>query len=293
MTPVSVEGGSPLPVATNLVQVLYDAANSMPTYVSVAAAVGFLFLLALYLSQRRDLLRLRAWMAVAPEHPAEDLARSEVLLDRAEAELEEILGVEPQPEATVEPTVVAPPTPATPATPVPPSQPTTSERPALEQITTEREALLPHPRWRRFAARVSQPRVLGLIALGAVILGLVGIFGSERLLNDNAGPERQPKPGAVVPQDVTVAVLNGTSVPSLGAKVSDDVTANEFALGTVSTSRKEYDQTVVMYESHQRRAAEKVARALGVKIVQRIDLPTQREADGADVVVIAGKDRAL
>src|SRR5919198_3664030 len=171
-----------MPRVANLVQVLYDGANHMPTYVSIAAAVGCMFLLVLYLSQRRDLLRLREFMAHAPNHPAEDLARSETLLDRAEAELEEILDVHPEPEAAAEPTVVAPPAPEAPAKPSPPA---TGERPALEQITTEREALLPHPRWRRFAARVGQPRVLGLIALGAVILGLVGIFGSERLLNDN------------------------------------------------------------------------------------------------------------
>jgi hypothetical protein len=281
-----------LQVAANLVPILYDAAHRLPDYVSVAAVAGCLFLAVLYLSQRRDLMRLRAWMAAAPDHPVEDLARSEALLDRAEAELEEILGVEAPAEATPEPTVVAPPE-AAPATPVPASQPTTSERPALEQITTEREALLPHPRWRRFAARVGQPRVLGLIALGAVILGLAGIFGSERLLNDNGAPTRAPKPGAVVPQDVTVAVLNGTSVPGLGAKVADDVQANEFALGNVDTSRKEYDQTVVMYEKDQRRAAQKVAHDLGVKPVQPIDRQTQQEADGADVVVIAGRDRAL
>jgi hypothetical protein len=274
-----------VPITADLVPILYDAAHRLPDYVSVAAAAGCLFLVVLYLSQRRDLMRLRAWMALAPDHPAEDLARSEALLDRAEAELEEILGVEAPAEATPEPTVVVPPAPA------PASQPTTSERPALEQITSEREALQPHPRWRRFAARVGQPRVLGLIALGAVILGLAGIFGSDRLLNENGETTEQPRPGAVVPQDVTVAVLNGTSVPGLGAKVATDVQVNEFALGNVGNSRKEYDQTVVMYEKGQHRAAEKVADDLGVKPVQPIDRQTQQEADGADVVVIAGRDR--
>jgi LytR cell envelope-related transcriptional attenuator len=285
-------GASALSIATSLVQVLYDAASRMPTYVSLTAVLAFLFLLALYLSQRRDLERLRAWMEAAPDHPAEDMARSEALLDRAETELEEILGVEAPPGAPTptEATAVAPPTRQ--ETPVPP-QPTTSERPALEQITTEREALLPHPRWRRFASRISQPRVLGLIALGAVILGLVGIFGSERLLDEGTEPGREPKPGAVVPQDVTVAVLNGTSVPGLGNKVATDVEVNEFTLGAVGTSREEYDQTVVMYEEDQKRAAQKVAHDLGVNPVQPIDRQTQRDADGADVVVIAGKDRVL
>jgi hypothetical protein len=276
-------------LAATLVKVLYDAAHRMPTYVSLAAVVGFVFLLALYVSQRRDLMRIHEWMEAVPDHPAEDLARSEALLDRAEAELEEILGVEAPAEATAERTAVAPP-PA--ATPVPTSQTTTGERPALEQITTEREALLPHPRWRRFAARVSQPRVLGLIALGAVILGLAGIFGADRLLNDDNGPEqRSPKPGAVVPHDVTVAVLNGTSVPALAPKVADDVTANKFQLGNVGSSRKEYDQTVVMYEPGQKKAADKLAHDLGVDPVQKIDRPTQQAAGDADVAVIAGKDR--
>jgi LytR cell envelope-related transcriptional attenuator len=268
-------------VASNLVEILYDVAHRMPTYVSLAACAGFLFLLTLYVSQRRDLIRLQEWMASAPDHPAEDLARSEGLLDRAEAELEEILGVEAPPETPREPTVVAPPA----------QQTTTSERPALEQITTEREALLPHPRWHRFWGWVGQPRVLALIAVGAVIIGLGGIFGSERLLNDNGGTTTTSKPGAIVPQNVSVAVLNGTSVPGLGAKVASDVQVNHFSLGTVGNTRKEYDQTVVMYEKGQKQAGEKVARALGVKPVQPIDAATQKEAGGADVVAIAGKDR--
>src|SRR5919198_4734082 len=185
-----------MPRVANLVQVLYDGANHMPTYVSIAAAVGCMFLLVLYLSQRRDLLRLREFMADAPNHPAEDLARSETLLDRAEAELEEILDVEAPPEAPPEPTEVAPPTLGE-AARAAAKQPTTSERPALEQITTEREALLPHPRWHRFWGWVGQPRVLALITLGAVILGLGGIFGSERLLNDNGGTTTARKAGGI------------------------------------------------------------------------------------------------
>jgi hypothetical protein len=272
-------------VASNLVQFLYDAPHKVPAYVSLVACVGLLFLLALYVSQRRDLIRLREWQAAVPDHPAEDLARSETLLDRAEAELEEILGVE-----SPEDTAVAPPT-LEEAARARSAQTTTSERPALEQVTSEREALLPHPRWHRFWAWMGQPRVLAAIAAGAVILGVAGIFGSERLLNNGGETTTARKPGAIVPQSVSVAVLNGTAVPGLAAKVASDVQVNDFSLGDVGNTRKEYDQTVVMYESGQRKAAGKVARALGVKPIQPIDRQTQREAGGADVVVIAGKDR--
>ena len=57
-------------------------------------APGIALLLPLYLSQRRDVQRLRAWMNREPEHPAADIAASEAILDRAEAELEELAGPE-------------------------------------------------------------------------------------------------------------------------------------------------------------------------------------------------------
>jgi hypothetical protein len=262
---------------------LYHLLVDVPLYVSLGAALSFCLLLVLYMSQRRDVQRLAAWMQAEPGHPPADLAASEALLDRAEADLEEILGTgaetgEDERTPAPEPTLVAP--------------SATSERPALERITMEREALLPHPRWRHALARAGQPRVLGLIALAAVVLGLAAIFGSERLMSNGGGPSNGPKAQRVVPADVTVAVLNGTSVPGLAAKVGDDVQANGFSLGTETNSRHPFDQTVVMYEAHQRAAAQKVAHDLGVKPVQPIDRQSQQAAKGADVVVIAGADRA-
>src|SRR5919108_379055 len=269
---------------------IYDIALDLPSYVSAAALAAFALLLPLYLSQRRDVRRLREWMEREAEHPKADLAASEALLDRAEAELESALGPGAGKAAAVEPRDVKPPSGAGPPTPVPASRRVAHERPALERITMEREALLPPPRGRRLGNRVGQPRVLSLTALLAVLLGLAGIFGSGRIPRQRSGDHRGAV--AIVPGDVTVAVLNGTSVPGLAAKVADDVRVNSFELGTVSNSRRQFDQTVVMYESHQQRAAKKVAHDLGVKPVQPIDRATQRIADGADVVVIAGEDRA-
>lgn len=271
-----------LPVAD-----VYSLLLDVPSYVSLGAVLSFFLLLLLYFSQRRDLERLRAWMEGDPRHPASDLAASEALLDRAEAELEEVLGTAGPPGgAEPEPTLVAPPTSAR------APQPTTSDRPALEQITMEREALLPHPRWRHLIGRVGQPRVLGLVALGAVILGVAAIFGSQRILNSGGGTGDGPKPKKVDPAAVTVAVLNGTSQPGLAAKVGDDVKVNDFKLGIESNTHHPFDQTVVMYEPHQQRAANEVAHALGVKPVQPIDRQTQNATGSADVVVIAGADRA-
>jgi LytR cell envelope-related transcriptional attenuator len=281
---------------------VYTIARDLPAYVSLAAMTAFVLLLPLYFSQRRDLERLRAWMEREPGHPATDLAASEGLLDRAETELEAVFGPKPQAPSEADageqvaaaPTVVAPPASPTPAsaTPLPPAQRVTHERPALERITMERAALQPHPRWRRLVGRIGQPGVLSAVAAAAVVLGLVAIFGSGELLGGDEGSKHGPRPGAVVPGDVEVAVLNGTSAPGLAAKVGDDVRVNGFKLGTVTNSRDQFDQTVVMYERGQQRAAKKVAHDLGVKPVQPIDRQTEQTAGSADVVVIAGADRA-
>jgi LytR cell envelope-related transcriptional attenuator len=278
---------------------LYDLAFQLPAYVSLAAALACVLLLPLYFSQRRDLERLHLWSEREPGHPQADIAASEALLDRAETELEALLVPKPQApsdelargQAVAEPTVVAPP-PPTPASGLPPAQRVTTERPALERITMERAALQPHPRWRRLVGRVSQPRVLSGVAAIAVVLGLAAIFGSEELLKGGGESSQGPRPGAIDPGEVDVAVLNGTSVPGLAAKVGDDVRVNGFRLGAVTNSRDQIDQTVVMYAPGQQRAAKKVAHDLGVKPLQPIDRQTEQTAGDADVVVIAGADRA-
>jgi hypothetical protein len=58
--------------------------SRIPDLISLAALVGAVLLLPLYLSQRRDVLRLRQLREHAPDHPAKDIAASEALLDRAE-----------------------------------------------------------------------------------------------------------------------------------------------------------------------------------------------------------------
>jgi LytR cell envelope-related transcriptional attenuator len=285
-----------LPVAD-----LYEIASHLPAYVSLAATAAFVLLLPLYFSQRRDLARLHAWMDREPRHPAADLAASEGLLDRAETELEAVFGPKPQAPGEADaggqvaaPTLVGPPAsgPPAPASPLPPAQRVTHDRPALERITMERAALQPHRRWRGLVGRVGQPRVLSAVAAAAVVLGLVAIFSSGELLGGDEGSKHGPRPGAITPGDVEVAVFNGTSAPGLAAKVGDDVRVNGFTLGTVTNSRDQFDQTVVMYEPGQQRAAKKVAHDLGVKPVQPIDRQTEQAAGGADVVVIAGADRA-
>jgi LytR cell envelope-related transcriptional attenuator len=250
--------------------------DDVGVYVAFAAGLGMLLLAPLLLSQHRDVVRLREWMAGEPDHPAADLVATEAILDRAETELEALE------EAMA---------PATPSAGLSPVARVTGDRPALERITLEREALQPHPRWRHFIAIATQPRVLGTVAVVATLIGAGAILTSGKLLGGSEEPVHQPRPGAIDPANVTVAVLNGTAVPGLAARVSDNVTENGFQRGSITNSERQYEQTVVMYTPGQQRAAAFVARRLGVQPVQPVDDATSRLIGDADVVVIAGQDR--
>ena len=257
--------------AVDLTEVFDIAKWAIPT----AAGVGTLLLLPLYFSQRRDLKRLVAWQEREPEHAGADVQASEVILDRAETEIEVLTGEFPA---------------------VDPGQPSevaarvTSERPALERVTMERAALLPHPRWRRFKGFITQPKWLGAIAVGALVLAVGGIFGYQLITEDGDGERREARIDASA---TTVAVLNGTTSAGLGGKVGDDVEANQFTLGVVTTNPDPVEQTVVLYEPDSQAAAKRLSTRLGGVPVQPIDRQAQRLADGAQVVVIAGQDRVV
>jgi hypothetical protein len=133
--------------------------------------------------------------------------------------------------------------------------------------------------------------VAGVFALGlAVALVSLQIAGS----GDGVGsaPEPTVEEGGIVKGDVEVAVLNATAVPGLAAKVGDDVEANGYALGAVTNSETPADETTVLFERGHEEEARSVARDLGLKDVSPVDSDSSAVAEGADVVVVAGEDRA-
>jgi hypothetical protein len=169
----------------------------------------------------------------------------------------------------------------------------TLERPAIDRVTADRAAVEPETRLGWLWRRMREPRHPLLIAAAALLLG-AGIFvGSLRVLSGD-GDGSSTLPGAIVPAEVEVAVLNGTSTSGLADKVSDDVVANGYTLGPIANSRRKLDRTIVLFSEGSRKAAASVARDLGLnrKDIEPFDARTERASDGADVVVIAGEDRA-
>jgi hypothetical protein len=232
---------------------------------ALLAMVGMLFLLPLFISQRREIERLIEWMNRDPE------------------------------AGTREFTAIAPPTPApgmarqggySPA-----ARRVTSERPALERVgTSEQQALALEqaPRWRRMIVRGPRhPLVIALVAV-AVAVGIFFAFAHFLRAGDEGGKGAPIDPGAV-----SVVVLNASTSSGLAGDLSDQLTAGAFDVAGTSVANDGIPESVVKYSSaDSRREAKAVAKALGISSIEPFDAEAEAAAGGADVVVVAGDDIA-
>jgi hypothetical protein len=265
-----------------------DLVQQAGTYAGVAAFFGLAFLLPLYMSQSRDVRRLREWSARAPD-AVEEAERATVASARAaqQAAVARATGAAEAARAEVRAAAEMARTPA---------ERVSADRPASARVTGERAAIERKSAWRRRLSRGPNARQLVWIVAGVLALGLVVAFVSLQIAGsgDDAGsaPEPTVEEGGVVKRDVEVAVLNGTAVAGLAAKVGDDVSTNGYELGAVTNSQTPAEETFVMFERGHEEEAQAVANDLGLKDVSPIDSEAASLADGADVVVVAGEDRA-
>ena len=91
-----------------------------------------------------------------------------------------------------------------------------------------------------------------------------------------------------------MAVLNGTAVNGLAGKVGSDLESAGYRLGAITSTSPDFARTTVLYANGEKRAGQKVARELGLdkQSIEVVDRESRRLAGDADVVVIAGEDRA-
>jgi hypothetical protein len=183
----------------------------------------------------------------------------------------------------------------------------------------QQTAIIPPSRQPWYRRLLASPRYLVLAIAGVLILGGAGVFGITQLSSDDegggtpagssnsasvTGGEAEGGEGGengqnprkpVVPGNVTVAVLNGTTVPNLALGVGEQVQSHGFTLGTVANSADQEQQraeSVVMFAPGHRREAIAVSRRLQITQRQPIDAASQELAGDATVVVIAGADLA-
>jgi hypothetical protein len=147
--------------------------------------------------------------------------------------------------------------------------------------------------------------------VGLLVLGSAAAYGVIQLTQDDdgtpasqkssgdtssgngSGKQKSQQGGAVKPADVTVAVLNGTTVPGLAATLSDEVDAAGFKVGTITNfSDQQLAESVVQYSPGHEAEARAVSRRLGIGQREPVNPSSQALAGDATVVVIAGADKA-
>ena len=199
------------------------------------------------------------------------------------------------PEAPATPPPARPPRPATPL----PRR--TSTLPASRPSQT---AIPPRPGSKRAGGRRGpDPRYIALAAVGVLVLGAGAAIGIPKLLEEDDGApatQREQQGGsastaapAVAPDEITVSVLNGTTVPGLAAQVGDQVENEGFVLGNVTNAAEQQRaDSIVMYAPGHTRDARLVARRLRLnRTVEPVDPDSQGLAGDATVVVVVGQDQ--
>jgi hypothetical protein len=179
----------------------------------------------------------------------------------------------------------------------------------------QQTAIIPPPRSAPWYRRLfASPRYLVLAIAGILILGGAGAFALDQLSEDDSGGTPAPSNGTpaasggdtdqggekkkrrpIVPANVTVAVLNGTTVPNLAKSVGEEVESHGFDVGTVANTADQEQQraeSVVLFAPGHQREAIAVSRRLSINQRQPIDPASQELAGDATVVVIAGADLA-
>jgi hypothetical protein len=157
---------------------------------------------------------------------------------------------------------------------------------------------------------MSSPRRAVLLIGGTILAAIVVGFGVIQLTGDDSKPSPAKEPAgsggqststtadedngqasAVDPKSVTVAVLNGTTVPGLARDIGAQVEAQGFTLGNVTNSTdQQRAESVVLYAAGAEKEAAEVGKRLKISQREPIDPESQNLARDASVVVIAGQN---
>jgi hypothetical protein len=144
---------------------------------------------------------------------------------------------------------------------------------------------------RRLAPRYGAAVIVVALVLGGVVAHQ--LTGDGDGSDEHASPDRaKHRAPAVRPADVTVAVLNATTVPGLGASLRDRLAAAGFRGGTINDFADQLTASVVQYAPGHRDEATAVGRELRISRREPVAADARGLAGEAPVVVIAGADQA-
>ena len=179
--------------------------------------------------------------------------------------------------------------------------------PAAQQTAILPPSAKARPPWYRRVA-LPEPRYLALIVAGLLIVGGGAAFGITQLGQDDApttpaadrqagggggddgGGEQSDTPPA--PSEITVSVLNGTTVTGLASQFQDALAEAGYDVGNAANfSDQAKAESVVLYAEGARPSARVVANDLEISQIERVDAESQTLGGNASVIVVLGADK--
>jgi LytR cell envelope-related transcriptional attenuator len=145
-------------------------------------------------------------------------------------------------------------------------------------------------------AWLSEPSSIAVIVIGALILVAGVAFGVTRLASNDsestpatAGKGKGPCP----PGQTKVAVLNGTATPGLAAQSAAPLKQGGFKVGPVGNTSTPFTTSVVMFDpTDGRQCAPIVGQVVGIPKTQPMNNEVRQASEGDPVAVVLGDDKA-
>jgi hypothetical protein len=247
------------------------------SFAGLASFLGLAVFALLSFAHGRDIRRLRDWAGSAPEREQERMEATQTIAAQRAEELREL------------------------------EESRTAEHDAVEQREVRRqrrEEGLPEltrgervrERFSGFGESLSRPALLIILFVVFVLVagGVVYAVTNSGGSSDGAKGAQASKQTAkkVKPDEIEVAVLNGTSVTGLAATWGNKIETKGFELGAVTNTNSTFEDSVVMFEPGAKPEAKEVAKRLTIAKVEPMTAEVQEVSNKAKVSVVVGEDNA-
>jgi hypothetical protein len=260
---------------------LLHTVERIGSFAGLASFLGLGIFALLLFAHGRDIRRLRDWAGSAPEREAERMEQTQNIAAQRAEELREL------------------------------EEARTAEHEAVEQREIRRqrrEEGLPEltrgerlrERFSGFGETLSRPALL--VVMFVVFLLVAGGI-AYAVLNNGSGSEeakgeghhnkaKKGTPAKLKPEEIEVAVLNGTEATGLAATWGDKAESKGFEVGAITNTTSTFENSVVMFETGASAEAKEVAKDLQIHKVQPMTAEVSGVSNGAKVSVVVGEDNA-
>jgi LytR cell envelope-related transcriptional attenuator len=266
---------------------LLHTVERIGSFAGLASFLGLAVFALLLFAHGRDIRRLRDWAGSAPEREADRLEQTQNIASQRAEELREL------------------------------EESRTAEHAALadrEVRRQRRDEGLPErtrgerikDRFSGFGESLSRPALLAILfvvfvlVVGGVAYAVLNSGGSSNSGKTSAkeggkggnGGGKQTAATNFNPDEIEVAVLNGTEAAGLAAAWGDKLEAKGFEVGAVTNTNSTFQNSVVMFASGAAPEAKVVAKRAQIPKVQPMTAEVSGVSNGAKVSVVVGEDNA-